>query len=64
MTYLSIPHECALPYTSTDGAIWRCDDKNCGNVWRASCPGNPNYAGWRKLGRFGRWLHGVDGEKP
>lgn len=57
MSYLHVPHECDLPYPRAHGAIWRCDD--CRAVWRASVPGNPNYAGWRKLGRIGRWLRGV-----
>jgi hypothetical protein len=57
VSYLYVPHECNLPYPHTDGTIWRCE---CGKVWRASCPGNPNYAGWRRLGPIGRWLYGVN----
>lgn len=61
-----MPHVCGPPYPHTHGAIWRCDDDGCGKVWRASCPGNLDYAGWRRLGPIGRWLHGVNrgSDKP
>lgn len=57
MTYLYQPHECRLPYALVNRAIWACED--CPRVWRATVPGNPAYAGWRRLGPLGRWLHGI-----
>lgn len=60
MTYLYKPHECNLPYPDMNGAIWECDgDDGCGKVYRCVAPGNPDYAGWRRLGPIGRWLYGV-----
>lgn len=57
MTYLRTPHRCDLPLAHIHGQVWQCDD--CKRVWRASVPGNPEYATWRRLGRFGRWIFGV-----
>lgn len=57
MTYLRRPHECPRPYPLAHGEIWQCDE--CASVWRASVPGNPNYAGWRRLGPVGRFIFGV-----
>lgn len=58
MTYLRQPHTCDLPYPDVAGTVWKCD--NCGTIWRASVPGNPNYAKWYRVGWLLRRLLGLD----
>jgi hypothetical protein len=55
--YLHLTHRCNLPYVLGHGDIWICDE--CDTCYRSVAPGNPDYAGWRKLGPIGRWLFGV-----
>lgn len=50
------PHSCGRDYLySPDrpGIIVRC---TCGRLWRSVYPGNPAYAGWRRVGPVYRWL--------
>lgn len=43
-------HRCSvLGQWPHHGTIMRCE---CGAVWRAVEPGNPAYAGWRRVGRL------------
>lgn len=55
--YLEVRHRCQLPCVLGAGDIWMCH--KCGSVYRSVAPGNPAYAGWRRLGPIGRWLLGV-----
>lgn len=61
MPYIHRPHRCGLPSAvfESHGTIWRCDE--CPRIWRAVVPGNPDYAGWRRVGHIGRWLRGIKG---
>lgn len=56
MTELYRPHRCALSYPDRAGILVRCD--GCGRLWRSVCPGNPAYAGWRRIGPAYRLLFG------
>jgi hypothetical protein len=52
------PHSCAHDYLEQPdrpGIIVRCD---CGRLWRSVHPGNPAYAGWRRIGPVYRLLFG------
>jgi hypothetical protein len=55
--YVHLEHRCNLPFILGNGDVWQCSD--CLTFYRSVAPGNPDYAGWRKLGPFGRWLFGV-----
>lgn len=57
MSTLYVPHQCHQPWTLVNGTIWQCE--GCQAIWLRKKTGNPNYAAWHKLGRIGRWLHGV-----
>jgi len=57
MSYVRVKHRCALPWVKGAGDIWQCDE--CGHYWRSVAPGNPDYAGWRRLGWLGRTLFRV-----
>lgn len=54
--YVVKRHLCDPPPVRTTGDIWRCE---CGKVWRSRHPGNPDFAGWYRLGPILRRLHGV-----
>ena len=47
------PHVCQFDRPDRAGIIVRCD---CGRLWRSVYPGNPSYAGWRRIGPVYRWL--------
>lgn len=49
MTEIYRPHSCrdALYRPDRAGIIIRC---GCGRLWRSVYPGNPVYAGWRRVG--------------
>lgn len=46
-------HRCALDQPDERGIVVRCD---CGRLWRSVYPGNPAYAGWRRIGPVYRLL--------
>lgn len=60
MSYLLQRHECDLPYPQVQGDIWQCDHQGCGKVWRVVVLGNPRCTDWRRVGRLGRWLRGIE----
>ena len=50
------PHSCVLDYLpmpDRPGILVVC---KCGRLWRSVYPGNPAYAGWRKVGPLYRLL--------
>jgi len=49
-------HRCRLN-GGEHGEIRRCDQ--CGRLWRYVHPGNPDFAGWRRMTRLNAWLRGV-----
>jgi hypothetical protein len=40
-------HACPVPYDPEHGTIIRCEQ--CGQRWKYSHPGNPDYAGWATI---------------
>lgn len=54
--YVVRRHRCTLPLAEGAGDIWRCE---CGRPWRSVHPGNPDYAGWRRVGPIRRRLYGL-----
>ena len=47
MGYVRVKHRCPLPTVLGHGDLWDCDE--CGRRWRSVAPGNPAYAGWRRV---------------
>jgi hypothetical protein len=50
------PHSCAndfLYHPDRPGILAICE---CGRLWRSVYPGNPAYAGWRRVGPLYRLL--------
>lgn len=41
MGYLNEPHECATPWSLTNGTVWQCDDDQCGKGVAAGEPWQP-----------------------
>lgn len=48
------PHQCQLGHPDRSGILQLCE---CGRLWRSVAPGNPLYAGWRRVGPIRRWLY-------
>lgn len=58
MTEIYRPHRCELDglgLPDRPGIIARC---RCGKLWRSVYPGNPAYAGWRRVGPLYRLAFG------
>jgi hypothetical protein len=56
VTEIYRPHRCERDFLYAPdraGIVARC---GCGRLWRSVYPGNPAYAGWRRVGLVYRLL--------